>query len=124
MIDLAVLYGVLRKVAMSKGVISYEDLSRLYHEATGNWHEPHGTWDVPLAEINGHARAANLPPLSGLVASKSPQEGNFGPPTAGFWESPGVPAMPRKAADRLLVWMGFVNLVHRATWPETLAGLA
>jgi hypothetical protein len=32
--------------------------------------------------------------------------------------------MPRKAADRLLVWMGFVNLVHRATWPEMLAGLA
>jgi hypothetical protein len=31
--------------------------------------------------------------------------------------------MPRKAADRLLVWMGFVNLAHRAAWPETLAGL-
>jgi hypothetical protein len=54
MIDLAKLYGVLRGVATSKGIVSREDLSRLYHEATGDWHEPQGeTWDEPLAELNG-----------------------------------------------------------------------
>jgi len=124
MIDLAKLYDVLRCVATSKGIISREDLSQLYHEATGDWHEPQaGIWDVPLAELNGHARAARLPPLGALVTDKPGREDNFEPPTSGFWGSPGVPPMPRKAADRLLVWMGFVNLAHRAAWPETLAGL-
>ena len=123
MIDLAVLYGVLRGVATSKGIISHEDLSRLYHEATGNWHEPQGSWDVSLAELNGHSRAAGLPPISAVVAGRPRRDDNFEPPTSGFWGSPGVPAMPRKAADRLLVWMGFVNLTHQAAWPETLAGL-
>jgi hypothetical protein len=123
MIDLTVLYGVLRGVATGKGIISHEDLSRLYHEATGNWHEPQGTWDVALAELNGHARAAGLPPISAVVAGRPRREDNFEPPASGFWGSPGVPPLPRKAADRLLVWMGFVNLVHRAAWPETLAGL-
>jgi hypothetical protein len=125
MIDLAVLYGVLRGVATSKGIISYEDLSRRYHEVTGDWHEPQaGTWNVPLANVNGLTRAAGLPPLAAVVTDKPRQEDNFEPPTSGFWGSPGVPPMPRKAADRLLVWMGFVNLAHRAAWPETLTGLA
>jgi hypothetical protein len=124
MVKLAVLYGVLRGVAASKGIISHEDLSRLYQEATGDWHEPlKGAWDVPLAEVNGHARAARLPPISAVVTDKPRREDGFGPPASGFWDSPGVPPMPRKAADRLLVWMGFVNLAHRAAWPESLPGL-
>jgi hypothetical protein len=79
---------------------------------------------VPLAEVNGHARAAGLPPISSLVTYKPQDDGNFGPPGGGFWESPGVPARPARADDRLMIWMGFVNLAHRAAWPETLAGLA
>jgi hypothetical protein len=123
MIELAKLYRVLRGVAAGKDLISREDLSRLYHEATGDWHEPQGeTWDGPLAELNGHARAAGLPPLSAVVTDRPRREHNFEPPASGFWGSPGVPPMPRKAADRLLVWMGFVNLVHQAPWPETLPG--
>jgi hypothetical protein len=125
MIDLVKLYGVLRGVATSKGIISREDLSRLYLEATGDWHEPQGeTWDVPLADLNGHAKAAGLPPISAIVADRPRREENFEPPATGFWGSPGVPPLPRKAADRLMVWMGFVNLAHQAAWPETLAGLA
>ena len=125
MIDLPALYGVLRKVATSKGIVSYEDLSRLYHEVTGDWHESEeGTWGGPLAAVNGQARAAGLPPLSAVVTDKPRREDNYEPPTTGFWGSPGVPPRPNKGADRLLVWMGFVNLAHRATWPETLAGPA
>jgi hypothetical protein len=123
-IDLKVLYGILRGVAMSKGILSYEDLSRRYHEATGDWLEPQGTWDVPLAEVNGHAKAARLPPLSAVVTDRPRREDSFAPPSSGFWGSPGVPPKPRKAADRLLLWMGFVNLAYRAAWPETLEGLA
>jgi hypothetical protein len=123
MIDLAVLYALLRRVAGSKGIVSYEDLSRLFYEATGEWHDPHGTWDGPLAGVNGHARAAGLPPISALVTDQPDAASGFGPPGGGFWGSPGVPPRPRKADDRLLVWMGFVNLAHRAAWPETLPGL-
>jgi hypothetical protein len=61
MIELAALYGVLRVVAMNKGIVSLEDLSRFYHEATGDWHEPQErTWHGPLAKLNGHTRAAGL----------------------------------------------------------------
>jgi hypothetical protein len=123
-IDLKVLYGILRGVALSKGILSYEDLSRRYHEATGDWLEPQGTWDGPLAELNGHTKAARLPPLSAVVTDRPRQEDSFAPPTSGFWGSPGVPPKPRKAADRLMVWMGFVNLAYRAAWPETLERLA
>jgi len=124
MIDLTVLYGILRDVATNKGIVSHEDLSRLYHEATGNWHEPKGTWNVPLAEVNGYVKAAGLPPLSAVVTDNPRQEDNFGPPTSGFWDSPGVPPRPGRNADRLLVWMGFVNLAHRAAWPQALDGLS
>jgi hypothetical protein len=123
MIDLKLLYGLLREVAMSKGIVTCEDLSRRYHEATGEWLEPQGSWDVPLAAVNGHAKTAGLPPLSAVVTGKPRQEGSFEPPTTGFWDSPGVPPQPRKAADRLMVWMGFVNLAYQASWPATLAGL-
>jgi hypothetical protein len=123
MIDVAVLYAVLRDVARSKGIISYEDLSRLYQEAGGEWHEPDETWDGPLVEINGHTRAAGLPPLSTLVTCKPRQEGNFEPPGGGFWSSPGVPPRPRRVDDCLMIWMGFLNLAHKALWPETLPGL-
>ena len=125
MISLAVLYGVLRGVAAGKGVISYDDLSRLYHGVTGDWHEPHGgTWDVPLAEVNGHLKAARLPPLSALVTDRPRGGDSLGPPTTGFWGSPGVPPRPARGDDRLMVWMGFVTLAHRAAWPESLPGLA
>jgi len=123
MIGVKALYGVLRDVAASKGVVSYEDLARLYHEAVGDWHEPQAAlWQVPLVEINGLARAAGLPPLSALVTDKPRRDEGFGPPASGFWGSPGVPARPSKADDRLMIWMGFVNLVHLAAWPEALAG--
>ena len=124
MIDLKVLYGILRGVAMSKGIISYDDLSRFYHETTGDWLEPKGTWEGPLAEVNGQAKAARLPPISALVTSRPKEGESFGPPTSGFWDSPGVPPRPVKGDYRLMVWMGFVNLAYLAAWPETLAGPA
>lgn len=123
-IDLAKLYNVLREVALYRGVISYEDLSRRYNEAGGDWQEE-GAWGVPLAGLNGRTKAAGLPPLSALVTSKPRAADNFGPPTAeGFWDSPGVPPRPARRDDQLLIWMGFVNLAHRAAWPEELPGSA
>jgi hypothetical protein len=121
-IDVKVLYGVLREAAVTKGILSHEELSRRYHEATGDWLEPRGGWDVPLAEVNARTKAAGLPPLSAVVTDKPGREDGYEPPTSGFWGTPGVPPKPRKAADRLLVWMGFVNLAYRAAWPEALAG--
>src|ERR1041385_2430325 len=99
MIDLALLYTLLRSVAEAKGILSYEDLSRLYHEAGGEWFEPHETWEGPLGRINGYTRAAGLPPLSALVTYQPRQEGNFEPPGGSFWDSPGVPPKPRRTGD-------------------------
>jgi len=51
-IDLAILYEILRDIAITGRKFHYSDLSTEYHRHTGEWHEPHGTWDGPLGEIN------------------------------------------------------------------------
>ena len=77
-----------------------------------------GSW----AAVNGQARAAGLPLISALVTYKPQQEGNFGPPGGDFRGSPGIPPRPARPDDRLLVWMGFVNLAHQAACKAFVAG--
>jgi len=123
-VNLTVLYGVQRGVATSKVSSVYERPVPLYQEALGDWHEPlEGAWDVPLGQVNGHARAARLaadlrrgdrqPPPGGKFRAARP------PASAGRRASP---PRPGKGDDRLLVWMGFVNLAHRAAWPKPCRG--
>ena len=122
MIDLGVLYGVLREVARGKGVVGHDDLSRLYHEATGDYHDPINAWPAPLAEVNGDPGGRPAAPFR-RRDGPAPAGGELRAPGDRLLGVPGSPPKPRKAADQLLIWMGFVNLAHRAAWPETLVGL-
>ena len=85
--------------------------------------------EEPAASVTGSAAGGDggfwvqERPLSALVTERPQQGDNFGPPASDFWDSPGVPPRPRKAADQLLVWLGFVNLAHRTAWPQMLPGL-
>jgi uncharacterized protein (DUF433 family) len=121
-IDVNELYVILREVARRGGIVSYEDLSRLYHKSTGEWHEPHGTWDVPLGRLNRQTNADGLPPISAVVTYKRQSEDeDWSPPGAGFWQSsPAVPPRPPTAEERLRVWYEFLRRVHAVPWPETL----
>jgi hypothetical protein len=126
MIDLTELYAILRRAAAAREIIAYSDLSIRYRETTGEDHHHHGTWDVPLGELNGHTNRIGLPPISAIVTYRVDEEdldSAFVPPGDNFWATPGVPERPRTADDREMIWLGLVNRVHHARWPEELPGL-
>jgi len=49
--DIDEIYRILREWAAT-GPKYYGDLSRQYKMRTGEWFEPHGSWDEPLGELN------------------------------------------------------------------------
>src|SRR4051812_12433559 len=107
MIDLAELYAILREVATRRRIVSYSDLSALYRDRTGEDHHPHGTWDVPLGQLNGHTFAGRLPAISAVVTYKVDEDdpdSQFIPPGDNFWGTPGVPPRPATAGDREMTW--------------------
>jgi hypothetical protein len=121
-VDLRVLYGLLRAVAVARGMITYGDLSRRYEQQTGNLVDPHRGWGLPLADIDRRCMALchghHRPILSAIVVS---QEGT---PGAGFWGIENhegglvTPAVPDDAA-----WVQMVTAVHAQGWPEDLDDL-
>src|SRR5262249_13824702 len=125
MIDLVVLYSILREVAMRGILISYGVLSRLYFECTGEPHSPHGTWDQPLGALNWFTHAAGLPAISAVVTYQWDQDDPDSepcPPGNGFWGCPGVPHRPPTCDGRFFEWQRILKDVYAADWPEDLPG--
>jgi len=115
-IDVGLLYPILASVAAAQDLIEYSALSRRYERVTGENHDPHGSRDYPLGELNRRLHAAGLPALSAVVVLRGTQE-----PGGGFWgSSPGVPARPKSDEDRIAAFADILQRVHRATWPESL----
>src|SRR4051794_7987378 len=108
MIDLGVLYLILSNAARRGEIISYTELSVRYHRETAEDHHPHGTWDVPLGQLNGHTHSAGLPAISAVVTYKVNEDdpdSQFVPPGDNFWGTPGVPPRPATAGDREMTWL-------------------
>jgi hypothetical protein len=60
-------YAVLRHWALNNEPQLYTDLSNAYHARTGDWFEPHGSWDKPLGALNNRLVAVGYhEPLYGL----------------------------------------------------------
>jgi hypothetical protein len=121
-IDIGILYQILRNVAASALTIHYSDLSERYRERTGEWYEPHGSWDQALWQINALANQhePRLPPLSAVVTLK-PRPGEQEEPGGLFWgSSPDVPTKPHGKDARILRWAGILRSVHSAAWPHNL----
>jgi len=110
------LYVVLRKWASGKGPQSYTDLSHKYQARTGDWFEPHGSWDKPLGELNNRLATIGAPALSALVILQGANE-----PGGGFWGcAPNVPRRPSNEIERLEEWNRIVAEVRAYPWPDIL----
>jgi len=112
------LYVVLRSWAVAKPgqMHPYSELSRQYKTRTGDWFEPHGSWDAPLGALNQRLDAVGAPALSALVILNEAKE-----PGAGFWGSAAsVPHRPKSEIARLTEWTRIVSAVHTYPWPTAL----
>lgn len=110
------IYAVLRQWAIARTPQSYSDLSYAYQARTGDWFEPHGSWDKPLGELNNRLDSLGAPALSALVILKDANE-----PGGMFWGcAPNVPSRPPNEFDRLTEWNRIVSDVFAYSWPQVL----
>ncbi|HEX7604844.1 MAG TPA: hypothetical protein VF316_24665 [Polyangiaceae bacterium] len=117
-VNLDDLYVVLRQWAVAKPgqIHTYAELSQQYQARTGDWFEPHGSWDAPLGALNQRLHATGAPALSALVVLGDAKE-----PGGGFWGSaPSVPPRPKGEIARLAEWTRIVLAVHAYAWPTSL----
>ena len=116
MIDLDEVFDLLKHVARDRTLVTYTQLSERYRDRKGVWHEPHGTWDRPLGEINLRLQKRHLPPLSAVVVLGGEME-----PGGGFWGFAGVPPRPRDSLQRRQVHSEILNQVYASRkWPSRL----
>jgi hypothetical protein len=114
--DIDALYQVLREWAVSGNPKFYTDLSREYNKRTGDWFEPHGSWDIPLGELNKRLASIGAPALSALVILKEKKE-----PGGSFWGcASNVPPRPRNDIMRIAEWTRIVNAIYAYPWPLAL----
>ena len=114
MIDVEVLYSILAGVARNQRQITYGELSQAYFDRTQEWHEPHGTWDEPLGEVNRLVHETGWPAISSVVVMQDTKE-----PGGRYWgSSPNVPARPSNSVARIARYGQLLSAVHAAPWPE------
>lgn len=111
-----VLYTILAEVAQNQGQLTYTDLSQAYLAQTQDWHEPHGSWDQPLGQLNLMLHGVGWPPLSAVVVLQATSE-----PGGGFWQSsPNVPPRPANDVARIALYGQLLGQVHAAQWPAVM----
>ena len=114
--DYEALYAILADVARRRGQLTYGQLSQRYHDDTEDWHEPHGSWDFPLGELNRVLHAVGWPPLSAVVVLQG-----TGEPGGRFWESsPNIPPRPSDGLTRTTLYAQVLAQVHAAHWPVAI----
>lgn len=110
------LYDILRIWSVAQKYRTYSELSRAYQQATGDWFDPHGSWDAPLGQLNVRLSSIGAPALSALVVLK-----DSGEPGGNFWASaPNVPTRPARDIDRVAEWSRIVKDVFCYSWPARL----
>ena len=111
-IDVDRIYRILSVEARNQRTLTYLGLSQSYAAATGEWHEPHGSWDAPLGELNQSLHDVSWPPLSAVVVLERTQR-----PGGLFWGSAdSVPAL--QANEREDAYVAILNEVFAAPWPN------
>ena len=109
MVDMVKLYEIVKRIAVSRDVITYEDLSQAYKVETGG--DVHRRqWGVWLGLLSGRCTDAGFPPISTVVVSATDSM-----PGDGYWGIPGSP--PYKDYN---AWKAVCDQVHKADWPPAL----
>jgi hypothetical protein len=117
-IDADVVFAILTVWASDKTPKTYTDLSHVYHKKTGEWHEPHGSWDAPLGVLNNRLAAEGAPAISALVILKGANE-----PGGNFWGcAPNVPEKPKDEMARLAKWNEILEAVFCYDWQLNFPG--
>jgi hypothetical protein len=114
--DIDDLYAVLAKWASARTIDTYAGLSKAYEARTGEWFEPHGSWDQPLGELNRRLAEAGAPALTALVVLQK-----TGEPGRNFWGcASNVPSQPADDASRSAIWGRIVEEVFARHWSRHL----
>lgn len=112
-VSLEVLYTILVKWSNERQARTYSELSHEYHRVTGDWLEPHGSWDHPLGELANLVCSSGAPAITSLVVLKDKNE-----PGGDFWGcAPNVPSKPRDEMGRITEWVRMTNECFAHTWP-------
>lgn len=111
-----IVYEILKEWAIQKTPRSYTNLSEVYRAKTGDWYEPHGSWDTPLGQLNNALANAGAPAISALVILKEANE-----PGGNFWGcAPNVPERPKDDITRLLEWNKILNNIFVYQWSDSI----
>jgi hypothetical protein len=114
--DIQNIYNILVDWAENAGPQPYKKLSEDYQNLTGQWYEPHGSWDKSLGEINTRLSAIGAPAITSLVILKGKNE-----PGGNFWGcADNVPQKPMNDSERISTWLEIVKEVKGYDWPTTL----
>ena len=112
MIDNEIVMEILIGWAKDKTPKTYSDLSDAYMVKTDEWHEPHGSWDVPLGQLINSLSEQGAPAISALVVLKGKNE-----PGGNFWGcAPNVPDRPGDEMLRLVKWNEILEAVFSYDW--------
>ena len=102
-------YEILKEWAIQRKPKSYSDLSESY--------KPHGSWDMPLGQLNNILAKTGAPAITALVILKGANE-----PGGNFWGcAPNVPERPKDAMVRILEWNKILNKIFVYQWPDSIA---
>jgi hypothetical protein len=108
-VDMVKLYEIVKRIAVSHDVITYEDLSQAYKVETGD--DVHRRqWGPWLGLLSGRCTDAGFPPISTVVVSATDHM-----PGDGYWGIPGAP--PHKDYN---AWKAVCDQVQKADWPPAL----
>lgn len=114
--DIEVIYKILTAWAKNNGPQPYVKLSEEYQSITGEWHEPHGSWDKSLGEINVRLSKIGAPAITSLVILKEKNE-----PGGNFWGcAENVPSRPKNDSERIAKWLEIVKEVKNYDWPMSI----
>jgi|APSaa5957512535_1039671.scaffolds.fasta_scaffold28959_1 hypothetical protein len=111
-IDNEIVMAILIGWSKTRTPKTYSDLSNEYMGKTGEWYEPHGSWDVPLGQLNNSLAEQGAPAISALVLLKGKNE-----PGGNFWGcAPNVPDRPGGEMLRLAKWNEILEAVFSYEW--------
>lgn len=95
---------------------TYKPLSLDYQKRTGDWFEPHGSWDLTLGEINSRLSRKGAPAITAIVILKEENE-----PGRNFWGcAPNVPSRPSNYNNRMHEWNNILSDIFSFNWSNCI----